>query len=226
MVLEVTSLEIISISLGNASSFPQISWSHCVTPVWTSPLGVPIHRRAVWTVSAHFCALVSRDHVCLNSIIQSLNGQENKWINQQMKEWYQQWPIFFVATLLTIPLLSKNMKDEDPMNTTFFLFSFLLSLEKAPQLWQQLDLLVTNTVMRFGPWILYIMAYAKKSSFQDDNLNGSRWYFSGGVPILASCRSCSPTPPSGKYYICHVSFPPNPLPTPAICLIMRALKIS
>lgn len=42
--------------------------------------------------------------------------------------------IFFVATLLTIPLLSKNMKDEDPMNTTFFLFSFLLSLEKAPQL--------------------------------------------------------------------------------------------
>lgn len=34
----------------------------------------------------------------------------------------------FIVTLITIPLFSKDMNYEDPRNTTFYLFSFLLSL--------------------------------------------------------------------------------------------------
>lgn len=36
----------------------------------------------------------------------------------------------FIVTLITLPLFSKDMKDENPMNTTFFVFLFALLKKK------------------------------------------------------------------------------------------------
>ena len=60
-----------------------------------------------------------------------------------------------------MPLFQREVKMKMQQHS-LSLFSFLFV--ELPQVWQQLDWLVANTMMCFGPWILYIMAYEKKNN--------------------------------------------------------------
>lgn len=186
----------------------------------------PIHRRAVWAVSVHFCALVSRDHVSWKSIIQSLNGRVNKWISQQIKEYANNGhPFRCYSTNHTSAFEGYGRWGPNEYNI-LFVFLFALFKESTTALtatgsvgYKHCDAFWPLNPIHYGickEVIIFKMII---------------WTEADGISVVAYrflhlAGHVPPPLPLGNITFAMFLSPPNLLPTPAICFIMRALKIS
>lgn len=110
--------------------------------------------------------------------------------DESTNEWIGEWCYWWLSLLLLLSCSNNAsiLKKSTNENTTitFPCFSFLFL--KLPQLWQQLDWLVANTMMCFGPWIQYMMAYEKKK--RSYNFKMIIWMETDGISVVMHIDSC------------------------------------